>query len=62
MEPVTGLALILQNVGSIVTSAISWMTSFIGAITAQGNEILLVFIIVPLIFLGVNLLRRMMSL
>lgn len=62
MEPVTGMAAILANIGNVVTSAISWMGSFIGSITAEGNEILLLFIIVPLVLLGVNILRRMLSL
>lgn len=62
MEPVTGMAAILQNVGSVVTAAIGWMGSFISSITTSGNEILLLFIIVPLVLLGVNILRRMLSL
>ena len=43
-----GLALIVSNVGEIVTGAISWVGSFLGSIMAEGNEILLLFILIPL--------------
>lgn len=62
VQTVTGLALVLQYIGSIVTSAISWLTSYIGVITASGNELLLLFVCIPLVGLGVGLLRRMISL
>lgn len=55
------MAAILTSVTSVVTSAISWLTSFVGAITASGNEILLVFAAIPLVGLGVGLLRRMLA-
>ena len=60
MEAVT-LSTILTNVGSIVTAAISWMGDFVSSITATGNEILLLFVLVPLVGLGVGLLKRMIS-
>lgn len=56
------MAAILTTVGSVVTSAIGWMGQFVSAITSSGNEILLLFVIVPLVMLGVNILRRMISL
>lgn len=56
------MSAVLTNVSSIVTSAISWLTSYIGVVTAQGNELLLLFVCVPLVGLGVGLLRRMISL
>lgn len=56
------MAAILTTVTSVVTSAIGWMTSFVSAITASGNEILLLFVVVPLVGLGVGLIRRMIRL
>lgn len=56
------MSAILTTVGSVVTAAITWMGEFVSAITASGNEILLLFVIVPLVMLGVNILRRMISL
>lgn len=61
-EVLTGMAAILSNVGSIVTSAIGWMGSFITAIGSAGNELLMVFVCVPLVGLGIGLIRRMISL
>ena len=60
MSP-TPIEAILTSVGSVVTSAISWMGSFITSITASGNELLLLFIIVPLVGLGIGLLRRLIN-
>lgn len=51
---------ILSSVTSFVTEAISWITSFIGAIT--GNPLLLMFVIVSFVGLGVGLIRRIIHL
>lgn len=56
------MSAVLSNVTSIVSSAISWLTSYIGVVTATGNELLLLFVCVPLVGLGVGLLKRMISL
>ena len=61
MEPVTGMAAFLATIGSVVTAAIGWMSSWVGAITAQGNEMLMVFIALPLVGIGITLIRRMIS-
>lgn len=58
---VSGLAAILTNVGSIVTAAIGWMGDYISAISASGNELLMLFVCVPLVGLGIGLIRRMIS-
>lgn len=62
MTPTSVLATILSSIGSFVTSAVSWMTSFLGAITATGNELLLMFVIVGFVGLGIGLIRRLISL
>lgn len=56
------MAAVLSNVSLIVTEAISWLGDYITVITASGNELLLLFVCVPLVGLGVGLLRRMISL
>lgn len=62
MTPTSVLATILSAIGSFVTSAVSWMTSFLGAITATGNELLLMFVVVGFVGLGIGLIRRLISL
>jgi hypothetical protein len=62
MEAATGIQLILQYIGSIVTSAVAWITSYVGVVTASGNEFLLLFILIPMVGLGIGLLRRLLSL
>lgn len=61
MEPVSTMSTLLTNIGSIVTSAVGWMQSFITAITATGSEILLLAILLPFVGLGIGLLKRLLS-
>lgn len=52
------MASILENVGTFVTSAISWMGDFLTEITA--SPVLVIFVIaVPLVGLGIGLLNRL---
>lgn len=51
---------LLGYVTEFVTSAVSWITSFVGAITS--NPLLLMFVIVSFVGLGVGLIRRIIHL
>lgn len=55
------MSALITSVTSIVTAAAGWVTSFVGVITASGNEILLLFAVLPVVGLGVGLLRRLLS-
>lgn len=56
------MAALVTAVGTLVTGAITWMTDYVGAITATGNEVLLLgAVAVPLVGLGVGLLKRLIS-
>lgn len=59
MEPVTGLALVVQNITIVVTAVITWVGSYMGAITASGNELLMIFFALPLVGLGIGALKRL---
>lgn len=48
---------ILTNVTALVTEAIKWVGSFVGAITS--NPLLLMFVIVAFVGLGVGLIKRL---
>lgn len=56
------MAAIITAITDVVTAAISWVTSFVGCITASGNELLLLFVIVAFVGLGVGLLQRLIRL
>lgn len=56
------MAGIITSIGSLVTAAIAWLTSFVGAITATGNELLLLFVITAFVGLGVGLISRIIHL
>ena len=55
------LSTILSSIGSVVTSAISWMGDYLSLITQTGNEILFIFTVIPLVGLGIGLVRRMIN-
>lgn len=51
---------ILTNVGLIVTSGITWVSSYVGAITS--NPLIEMFVIISMVGLGVGLIRRLIRL
>lgn len=53
------VASILENVGSVFTSAVGWVGTV--AETIASEPILLIFCIIPLIGLGVGLFRRLIN-
>ena len=59
MEAVT-LASILTDIGSIVTQALVWAGSVVTFI--QSNPIVMVFVLIPLVGLGIGMVKRMISL
>lgn len=56
----TGIPLFLEHISSIVTGAVTWVQSYIGVVTAQ--PMLLLFLLVPMVGLGVGLFRRLLRL
>lgn len=54
------MASILSDITLVVTEAISWITSFTGAIT--GNPLILLFVVISFVGLGVGLIRRLIRL
>lgn len=55
------MATIISAVTTFVTGAVGWVTSYVGALVASGNELLLAFAIIPIVGLGVGLLRRLIN-
>ena len=51
------LAAILADAGSIVTSSVTWIGSFVGAITS--NPLIEAFVIVSFVGLGIGLIQRL---
>lgn len=56
------MSTIIGYITSIVTAAVSWIGSYVGVITAQGNEFLLLFLLVPMVGLGIGLFKRLLRL
>lgn len=53
------MATILENAGSIVTEALSWLTETVT--TVVGSPLLLMFVILGLVGTGVGLMRRIIG-
>lgn len=59
--PATGMAAIIDNITSMVTAAVDWVSSFLGMITTSGNELLLIVFLLPIVGVGIGLLRRLVK-
>lgn len=55
------MATLITGVGSLVTGAVSWVGSYVGAIMQSGNELLLMFALIPVVGFGIGALRRLIS-
>ena len=51
------VATIVGNVSTLVTEAVKWVGSFVGAITS--NPLILTFVVVAFVGLGVGLIKRL---
>lgn len=51
---------IVGDVTTIVTGGVTWISSFVGAITS--NPLILMFVVVSFVGLGVGLIRRLIRL
>ena len=56
------MAALLTTIGSFITSAFTWAGSVVTFITAEGHELILLFIITSFVGLGIGLVRRMIRL
>ena len=51
----------ISAITTVVTAVIGWIGQYMCAITAAGNELLLVFFALPLVGLGIGALKRLAS-
>lgn len=51
------IATIVGNVTTLITEAVKWVGSFVGAITS--NPLILMFVIIAFVGLGVGLIKRL---
>lgn len=58
---VSGMTTAISAISSVVTATVGWIGSYMGAITAEGNELLLVFFSLPLVGLGIGAIKRLVS-
>lgn len=61
MEPVTGLAAVIAAISTVVTAVVTWIGQYMGAITAQGSELLMIFFAIPLVGIGIGAIKRLVG-
>ncbi len=62
MEPTpTAMDALITNVGKVVTAGMNWLGDAVTAVTASGNELLLLFVTVGFIGTGIGLMRRLIG-
>lgn len=55
------MASTIAAISAVVTATVGWIGEYMGAVTATGNELLLVFFAMPLVGLGIGALKRLAS-
>lgn len=51
---------VVTSIGTLVTGMMSWIGSYVGAITTSTNGLLLAFVLTPAIFWALGAIRRIM--
>ena len=52
---------VITAIGQVVTATVTWISAYMGAITASGNELLMVFFAMPLVGLGISAIKRLVN-
>lgn len=53
------MASAISAISAVVTATVGWIGDYMGAITATGNELLLVYFALPLVGLGIGAIKRL---
>ncbi len=49
----------ITAITTVVTATVGWIGQYMGAIMAEGNELLLIFFAMPLVGLGIGAIKRL---
>lgn len=49
----------ITAITAVVTATVGWIGQYMGAITAAGNELLMIFFAMPLVGLGIGAIKRL---
>lgn len=51
----------IAAITQVVTATVGWIGQYMGAVTATGNELLLIFFAMPLVGLGIGAIKRLVA-
>lgn len=52
---------VITAISAVVTATVGWIGDYMGAITASGNELLMVFFAMPLVGIGISAIKRLVG-
>lgn len=52
---------VITAITAVVTATVGWIGQYMGAITASGNELLMIFFAMPLVGLGIGAIKRLVA-
>lgn len=58
MDTPSVMSSIISNITSLVDASVDWISTTVGAFTAQGNELLLFSALVGFVGVGIGLCKR----
>lgn len=56
------MADILSTITTVLASIVNWVSSIITVITAEGNELILLFVILPVALIAIGVVKRLIRL
>lgn len=51
----------ITAISAVVTATVGWIGDYMSAITATGNELLLIFFALPLVGIGIGAIKRLVA-
>lgn len=51
----------ITAISAVVTACVGWISDYMGAVMATGNELLLIFFALPLVGMGIGAIKRLVS-
>ena len=55
------MASVISSITAVVTATVGWIGQYMSAITASGNELLMIFFAMPLVGLGIGAIKRLVA-
>ena len=55
------MAGVIASISAVVTATVGWIGQYMGAITAEGSELLLIYFSLSLVGIGIGAIKRLVG-